>query len=784
MSWKGKSVQGNVAINQKLVQCWYTKDVIDVLKVHLDEFNLINCTTALHRLGKATKGAPQQLGQWEQKLLEHTVEHVQSAGDRCPPQNLANALWACEKLHVKDGKELQALLGAAREAVSDTKRLPKFTGQQLANVIWAASKLGATRDFGAFETAAAKRAKDLNGQELSMVAWALSTSSSNESATKAAMGAVVTATKHIPGGVETLVAQQLSTISWAMSKAGCHDVQFLKEIARVAHPRVTAGQFNCQDLANIVWAFGRVEVLSEDLFESVAKQVKNALSAGNQGRGSNGRFSPQHLSMIAWAFAKVNMKHLPLMNAIVNESQDRLREISPRDLTDIVWSVAQLKVKCPKFISAAGEQSVKLLDRFNSQELMRFMAAFKRAGGETGVHSKLMAVQRELQYEFPGIEKPIVLASETPGERLKHDQRNKEIGGDPQRSDGRATGVALWEASFVLAEWLARQKGGLWDSDLPSLLPRRCRLRDWTKASVVELGAGLGLPSIVASHHGATVVATDGDSTVLRLLKTNVERNLPKAARGAKKLLRASQLLWGDSDAITKLGLKGRPDVVLAADVVYASSSEELSTKLIDTMLNLSGPNTLLIMSNIMRFPHGHKQGEEGFFDACAKRFDICSLPRHVLHSDFQRSGVGGCSVRLLWRKGKGGATPTEAGTAFQKTSKKVKVKKRKSPKASARTLEVASPSPGDRVLAPKPRKSKQRARLERGQVLAENNLEEIVPKPKKRKKAKKHVSNAMGEDIGQTKRKQRQSSGSDDLASAKSMPPRQKNAKRRKRNA
>jgi hypothetical protein len=71
------------------------------------------------------------------------------------------------------------------------------------------------------------------------------------------------------------------------------------------------------------------------------------------------------------------------------------------------------------------------------------------------------------------------------------------------------TGVALWEGSFVLAEWLSRQKsplategvakalGGAWDDD-------------WKGKVCVELGAGLGLPSVVASKLGAHVVATDG----------------------------------------------------------------------------------------------------------------------------------------------------------------------------------------------------------------------------------------------------------------------------------
>ena len=49
----------------------------------------------------------------------------------------------------------------------------------------------------------------------------------------------------------------------------------------------------------------------------------------------------------------------------------------------------------------------------------------------------------------------------------------------------------------------------------------------WTGKSAVELGAGLGLPSIVASNLGAKMIATDGDDAVLHLLDMNVKHNAP-----------------------------------------------------------------------------------------------------------------------------------------------------------------------------------------------------------------------------------------------------------------
>ena len=57
----------------------------------------------------------------------------------------------------------------------------------------------------------------------------------------------------------------------------------------------------------------------------------------------------------------------------------------------------------------------------------------------------------------------------------------------------------------------------------------------------VELGAGLGLPSIVASNLGAKMIATDGDDAVLHLLGANTEYNSP--------LCHVQKLLCGSSSA-------------------------------------------------------------------------------------------------------------------------------------------------------------------------------------------------------------------------------------------
>lgn len=96
----------------------------------------------------------------------------------------------------------------------------------------------------------------------------------------------------------------------------------------------------------------------------------------------------------------------------------------------------------------------------------------------------------------------------------------------------------LWPSGVALARYV----GGL------ELQGRR----------VVELGAGLGLPSFAAALRGAAVLATDWAEDAVALLAANAARN--------GVALETAVVRWDEPERL----LRGAPwDVVLAADVLY-----------------------------------------------------------------------------------------------------------------------------------------------------------------------------------------------------------------------
>jgi predicted nicotinamide N-methyase len=96
----------------------------------------------------------------------------------------------------------------------------------------------------------------------------------------------------------------------------------------------------------------------------------------------------------------------------------------------------------------------------------------------------------------------------------------------------------LWPSALALAEEVAR--------------------RDVEALRVVELGCGLGIPSLVAASRGGDVLATDWAAEAVDLLNRNAERN------GLR--LEAMLADWREPDALVA---RAPFDLVLAADVLY-----------------------------------------------------------------------------------------------------------------------------------------------------------------------------------------------------------------------
>lgn len=117
----------------------------------------------------------------------------------------------------------------------------------------------------------------------------------------------------------------------------------------------------------------------------------------------------------------------------------------------------------------------------------------------------------------------------------------------------------------------------LWASGVS--LARAVDELDLKGSRVLELGAGLGLPSLAAAIRGADVLATDWAEDAVELLRVNARRNSVE--------LRAERVRWDEPASL----LAGAPwDFVIGADLLYeARNADQLVA-----LLPLLGTDVLL----------------------------------------------------------------------------------------------------------------------------------------------------------------------------------------------
>jgi len=119
-------------------------------------------------------------------------------------------------------------------------------------------------------------------------------------------------------------------------------------------------------------------------------------------------------------------------------------------------------------------------------------------------------------------------------------------------------GHMLWNAGVVMAEWLDD--------------PKNVGLKD---RSVLELGAGSGLPSIIAGLRGGTVVATDyPDEPLLENLRHNIELN--SKDRNPRPNIIVRPHLWGKEPELLLQSLKSMStleyqkfDYIIISDCIF-----------------------------------------------------------------------------------------------------------------------------------------------------------------------------------------------------------------------
>ena len=423
------------------------------------------------------------------------------ASQRLEPQHAANISWACAKLHLAGDDVPGALADAAVAAA------PRMNTQELSMTAWSAAAFGRSDAADALASAFAARAAEATPQQLATTARAFAKLGERRDA------------------LVDAVADALVAIVDGTNAAGAPP-QKRGDADRTGDRTGGSGDVRLalkpQDVANLAWALAKLGCARRrDAFDALSRVARAHLKTARAARADDAgdgdstrvayRYTTQQLTMLTWAHGMLAHEDEGLLRACVKEIRDRLGEFNTRDLTNTAWALDALGVRAsdkPKLIERFGRAARRHLDAFNSQELLKFLGAFERLGGNDAKLAAAVSAQRTLRYRFPAIDADVELSSKTP---TSYRGTGKSRVDDSCGGSGRGnTGVTLWEGSFVLAEWLSRRGEPGASEDVVDATDGAWAGATWEGKVGVELGAGLGLPSIVAAKLGVKMVATDG----------------------------------------------------------------------------------------------------------------------------------------------------------------------------------------------------------------------------------------------------------------------------------
>ena len=150
--------------------------------------------------------------------------------------------------------------------------------------------------------------------------------------------------------------------------------------------------------------------------------------------------------------------------------------------------------------------------------------------------------------------------------KIKIVKNSEEILTDSINDEETPLWVELWPSSLALARWI-------WDSDY---LPGK---------SVLELGAGLGLPGIVAGLKGANVLQTDYAAEALEVAKETAALNMVNG-------IRTEVADWRNFDISESF------DCIIGSDIMY---HPELNPYLKQIFKNNLRPGGTIVMADAGR---------------------------------------------------------------------------------------------------------------------------------------------------------------------------------------
>jgi hypothetical protein len=263
---------------------------------HLKHMNLVNMSTALHRLAKLAGNRQQaELRKTLASLLEAVKQALirsEQTGATPKCQALSNITWALATMQVVDVPLLSMIVPRAYSQIANFKNF------ELCQLLWAFAKLGSANStlcdssaplFAPSAQFVMRHIDEFSFRALVMTAWSFATAKQQDSRLFYAIAMRLLPSLHEAN------SQELANTAWAFSTAGVFEEDLFERLACVSIPRVL--EFKPQELSSILWSFASINYSNEEFFEAAGRAAMQM------------QLQAQQLANILWALAKMRPRH-------------------------------------------------------------------------------------------------------------------------------------------------------------------------------------------------------------------------------------------------------------------------------------------------------------------------------------------------------------------------------------------------------------------------------------------------------------------------------------------
>jgi hypothetical protein len=288
--------------------------------------NLVNLTTAIHRLAKmVANDSKAQAHLKESPILPKLLPLIASMLSSAPfqdiqPQSLCNILWSLASIRIIDTQVISLV------CQHTPPKIDSFKPFELSLLLWALAKLSTIECSSPFDTTQLKGVFDV-------------------------------ASKHIVQNVRSIECRCLSMVVWAYATARQSDGTLFSVVAA---QMAKAPTHTCQEMANTIWAYGTQNITHTDLFKSLAQKGARSITG----------FKAQELSNMVWGFASAGFFHEQFYQLAATAALSK--DLSTQHMANILWAFTRVRPRHPltqrtvlSFLPLCCQQ----LRRFKAQEV-------------------------------------------------------------------------------------------------------------------------------------------------------------------------------------------------------------------------------------------------------------------------------------------------------------------------------------------------------------------------------------------------------------------------------